>query len=543
MTGAAPEPAPPPPTRAARRAWTLLLALAALATLGYLFGASQRVPYPYELAWMEGAMADHAARVADSLPLYTAPSADHVSFLYSPLFFWLGGLCIRTGLDGLLALRLLALGFTFACAALIGVWVRRDTGRTAPGLVAAGLFVGAYGWLWWWFDLARNDTLFVFLCLATVWQLLHGGRRRWLWAGLCACLALLAKQSTLMWLPLVGLAALCHDWRTALRFGLVATVSMALSLGALHLTSDGWSTFFVFEMPRHHGWIPEHERAFWSRDLLPVLPLLGLSALGVARRWRHERGHALVLLAFAVGGLLASWFSRMHVGGFDNVLLYGYAAACVLGPIAVARLPRGAPQFAGLAVLGLQFAALGWVAFAREPARTLLPSAGHRHAHDQLQAFVARQDGPVWLLGHGWLARRTEHQANGGVGAHAQAIFDLVMLLPAGDLSALQHEDRVAHLSARARTALSSLRDDVARALAERRYAAIVLDAATEKSFGTSLFEHPHLFGGALAGADGERDTADDPYVRAPGWLVDDPDAITSSIGLDLRFPYALQRR
>ena len=62
-------------------------------------------------------------------------------------------------------------------------WVKRETGKVLPGLVAIGLFFAGYGWLAWWYDLARNDTLFVFLCLATSYQLRYGGNWRWLWVG------------------------------------------------------------------------------------------------------------------------------------------------------------------------------------------------------------------------------------------------------------------------------------------------------------------------------------------------------------------------
>ena len=46
--------------------------------------------------------------------------------------------------------------------------------------VAVGLFFAGYGWLAWWYDLARNDALFVFLALAAAYVLRHGGDRRWL---------------------------------------------------------------------------------------------------------------------------------------------------------------------------------------------------------------------------------------------------------------------------------------------------------------------------------------------------------------------------
>lgn len=539
---------PAPTNDAAARAplhpiWWLLLAAALIATGVFLFASLQRVFYPHELEWMEGAMAEHAARVADGLPLYCEPSAEHVPFLYAPLLFWLGALGITFGLDGMLALRLVAFVFTVASAALIGHWVRKDGGdRVVPGVVASGTFLAGYGWLAWWFDLARNDSLFVFLCLATTFTLLRGGRRAWLWAGLLACLALLAKQSALMWLPAMGVGALCWDWRKALRFGLVAAASMALAIGAMHVSSDGWSTFYLFEMPRYHGWNVEYKTLFWTHDMPSIAPLLLLGLVGFVHRVRSEPRQALLLAAFGCGGLIASWLSRLHAGGFDNVTMYAFAAAAVLGPLAVARLPRGPLQVTGLVLLALQFALLAWQAARRHPQISLLPSAEHRRAHDQLRTYVAAQDGPVWLPGHGYIGYR----AGKGGSAHGQAIFDLLQVLPPGplgfDLQALSRIETLTHLPERARTALRAFRDDVDDALQNRRFAAIVLDAPSELSPGTAAFEHPDLFGTALAGPDLVPGNADDPYVRSSEPDIDERDAIRPLVGYDVRRLYSWQR-
>ena len=380
--------------------WWPLVAAAVAATCGFGFAVAQRIGYPHELEWMEGALADHAARVADGLPLYCAPGPEHVPFLYAPLLFWLGGLGMALGLDGVLALRLVALASSLGVAALVGHWVRVETGRVLPGLAAVGLWFAGYGWLAWWYDLARNDCLFVVLVLLAGFLLRHGGRRGWFLGGLVAAAALLAKQSALMWLPAIFVGALCRDWRDAVRFGLTAVSGCAVAVGAMHLASDGWSTFYLFEMPRHHGWVGDRKLGFWTEDVVPMLPLVALGVAGFAARWRRgRRGDALFLAAVGAGGLLTSWISRLHVGGFANALIYGSAAACVRGPVAAAEGPRWLRVAGPLVLLG-QFAWLAHEAWQRGAA-TLLPSEAHRRAHEELRAFVAAQPGPVWITAHG----------------------------------------------------------------------------------------------------------------------------------------------
>lgn len=504
--------------------WWPVLACAAAAVALFAWAVAQRLPYPFELEWMEGAMVDHASRIADGLPLYTAPGPEHVPFLYAPLLFWLGGLAMKVGVPGLLALRLIALGGTVGSALLIGHWVRRETGRSVAGLSAVGLFIAGYGWLAWWYDLARNDTLFVFFCLACGYQLRHGTQRQWLWAALLATGALLAKQSAVMWLPAVGVGALLVDWRTALRFGVATAVASGIALGWLHLASDGWSTFYLFEMPRHHGLDGSRKLGFWTQDVVPMLPLLVLGLAGFVAQWRAgQRANALYLAAFGSGALLTSWFSRLHVGGFDNVMMYGFAGACVLGPIAAANTGR-VLRLAGPVLLLVQFAWLGQIAWARGTA-TLLPSPAHRHAHEQLAAFTAAQPGPVWIPGHGGISYR----AGKGTGAHGQAIFDVLQALPKlpdgmFDLSALTDRSKLAGLPKRIQEAIASLLDRTNAALRERHFAAIVID---EVGAGAFLA----VFAQGLAA---------DTYERRPGSLLDEPGAIAPLLGYDVHSPYVL---
>lgn len=518
-------PAAAPQSEPTSPLWWVLLLLAVAAAGTFLIAACQRVFYPHELEWMEGALADHAARVADGLPLYCEPQAEHVPFLYAPLLFWLGGLGMKFGLDGIVALRLIAVMFSIGSAMLIGQWVRKETGRLVPGLVAAGMFFAGYGWLAWWYDLARNDSLFVFLCLAATYQLRHGGKLQWLWAGLLAALALLAKQSTLMWLPAVGVGALIRNWRVAMRFGLVSVATMAASLGLLHLLSDGWSTFYLFEMPQHHGWVGDRKLGFWIDDMLPVYPLLLLGLAGFVQGVRASSGTWLYLAAFGSGGLACSWMSRMHVGGFDNVMMYGFASACVLGPIAACH-PSKAMRIGGPVLLLLQFAWLGQQAWHRDPGTTLFPPEAHRKGHDQLQAVVEAQDGPVWIPAHGHIAYR----AGKGTGAHGQAIFDVMQMLPKlengmFDFSALADPKKLEHLSERGRNALAALMTNTVQALREKRFAAILIDKVGANPFAS-------LFAAGMGG-----------YRRQPGFVIDEPTAIKPLLGYDAHSPYMFVRK
>ena len=528
--------ADPPWLAASHRAsWWLLLGVAGVAAAGFVFAVTQRLVYPHDLEWMEGALADQAWRVANGLPLYVEPGPEYVPLLYAPLLSWLGALGILAGLDGIFALRLVAVLSTAACAAVIARWVRIETQRALPGAVAAGVFVAGYGWLAWWYDLARTDSLFVAGCLSAAFVLRHGSGRRWLLAAGLATAAVLAKQTAVVWLLLVGAGVLGQDWRTALRYLAAWGGAVSIAGGALHLASDGWSTFYLLTMPAHHGVGSDRGLAFWTEDLVPVYPLLLLAAFLLVSHCRHRRWRdALPLAGFVAGGLAASWLSRLHLGGFDNVMMYGLAGLAVVGPISAAS---PALRQVGPLLLLVQFGLFANAAYQRDPTRTLLPSSAHRRAHDELAAFVAAQTGPVWLLSHGYVGVRAQR----GSGAHGQAMLDVFGMLPPDahgipDFTALVERGKLATLLPRARLALTGLVDDTIAALRERRYAALVFEGVAEQAFVS-------IFGAGLAGDDGRLGTADDTYLRQEQPLLTEPTALQALVGCAVHSPQAWLRR
>jgi hypothetical protein len=239
------------------------------------------------------------------------------------------------------------------------------------------------------------------------------------------------------------------------------------------------------------------------------------------------------MAAVGSGGLVTSWLSRLHVGGFDNVMIYGFAAACVLAPAAcVRRWHAGVP-----ALLLAQFVVFAGFAVVRAPGRTALPSEAHRRAHADLAAWVAARPGDVLIPAHGAISARAGKRP----GAHGQAIFDLLQVLPklpTGmlDVGVLMDPTRLATLPGKAPAALASFRDSVVDALQDQRYAAIVLDQQIGSAFEL-------LFALGLAGPDGLPGTDDDLYRRRDEPLLREPAALCPLVGYEVHSPYVLEAR
>ena len=522
------------PSVGERLVWAATLLLAVGAAAVFVFGVVYRLAYPHELEWMEGAIADQATRVVDGLPLYTAPGPDYVPFLYPPLQPWLGAVGILMGLDALLALRLVAVLATLVGAGTIFGWVRRETASVRHGVAAAGVFLAGHGWLAWWYDLARNDTLCVAGVLATGALLRSSCAWRWLWAALAATVAVLAKQTAFVWLLGMAVGAFALDRRVAWRFLAGFLVTTGAVLGVMHVASNGWSTFFLWTLPGQHGFVDDRWVGFWTEDMVPLVPLAALAGAGVvAMGCRGRVRDGCFFAAVAGGGLVASWLSRLHVGGFDNVLMYGFVGLTVVGVIGGSALAwsRAVPL-----LLGVQFVLLG-LAACRRDAGSFLPPSAHARAHGELAAFVAAQPGPVWLLAHGYISTR----AGRGSWAHGQALLDVLQLLPktpdgTPDFLAVVDRRRLDVLPPRHREAVTGLLDGTVQALRERRFAAIVLEGVVEQAF-------VGIFGAGLTGDDGRLGTDDDPYVPDPAPLLSEPTALRALVGTTVHSPRAYRRR
>ncbi len=167
-----------PPRLSVENIGTAVLLLVSLAaSFAYLRLGLARVFYPYALDLVEEGMVMQAWRVAQGLPVFVSPNAEFVPQVYMPLFTWLGGLLLRLTGFGFWPLRLLSFLSVVGTAVLIFYVGWRESGSKTAAFVGSGLFLGGYRLVGGWYDLARVDALFAFLCLAGLALLVYGRKR------------------------------------------------------------------------------------------------------------------------------------------------------------------------------------------------------------------------------------------------------------------------------------------------------------------------------------------------------------------------------
>ncbi len=421
---------PPDPTGQPRPAFvSVLVCVAGAAPIAaYLWVALHRVGYPFELDWMEGGSVELAARVAAGHSLYAAPSIAFVGWTYPPLYYWVAAAVTKLTGMGFLPLRVVSIAASLGSMVILARIVIRETGDRIAGLVAAGLFAATFRISGAWFDTGRVDSLFLTLTLvALAWGRWARGWRGGAAFGVLAFLAFFTKQTALFaLLPALGYLVIARR-RVGITALLTLLVLLVASTALLDAATDGWYRYYVFSELTQQPWVRQEWVGFWINDILhwqwPLVMLVIAGGVALARRGEPRAGlrfPALYYVAAAAGLVGAAWVSRLHTGGYANVLMPAYAAIALLVGLVYARLHDGRHGRIAPALLAVTIALqLGLLVY---PIDAQIPTAGDRAAGNQLIARLRALPGPVIVLRHPWYATL----AGKGTFAQEEAIGDVL---------------------------------------------------------------------------------------------------------------------
>ncbi|MGH9868017.1 MAG: hypothetical protein ACREAA_07640 [Candidatus Polarisedimenticolia bacterium] len=387
----------------------------------YIAVALARITFPYELEWMEGGAVDHTRRLLAGQPLYVRPSLEFVPYVYPPLYFEVCALVGRATGAGFATMRAVSFAASLGCLLLLFLMARRETGSRA-----AGLFAATYRLSGAWLDLARVDSLFLMLALASAY-VLRGGDGVWRCAaaGALMCLSFLTKQpAVLVAIPLALQEFLRRRGVARLAFLVAFAAPAAGAVALLNAHSDGWFGYYLLDLPRQHTLESHLILGFWSQDIARHLPIAaGMAAVWLAARRRAAGGTSRLFVSCLAAGLMAaSWTGRVHAGGYDNVLLPACAGLALLFGLSAHAFayPAGGAGEGRAALVSLlcsiQLLMLVYNPMAQIPTRADV-LAGGRLVH-----WMRQIPGDVYLPMHGYLPAL----AGKPTWAHAQAIDDVL---------------------------------------------------------------------------------------------------------------------
>ncbi len=348
-----------PPAAASWRRWVTwshALAFAPLIVGGvhvafFMLVVIRRFLFPVELEWMSGGVADHVERVMAGQPIYVAPSASFVPYVYPPLHYWLTAIVARA-MPIMSAGRLVSVIATVIAALAVFRATRALGKSTYWALVATSLFFGAYSLTGYWYDLDRSDSLVIaMLGVAFVIALEREGALASVVVGALLGGALFAKQPASVFLIAAVLAMiLARRPRVAAAIAAGGALVLVPGVAILNAKTDGWFWYYCVKMPAAHGVRSELASLFFVVDggkgfalfmatIAVLLAFAGTVVAALRRRVAIDRTEAL-FGAFVAAGLFTSATSRMHIGGYVNVLVFLTTFGAIAFGVGASRLAK-----------------------------------------------------------------------------------------------------------------------------------------------------------------------------------------------------------
>jgi hypothetical protein len=338
--------------------WLLpLTGLAYLAGLTLWLGLSG-LTFPYQLDYGEGFLLHFVRAWSQGQPIYKAAEGyPYILANYPPL-----SILLALALTPLLGItytagRIWTLLAIFALAAIIGAWVKQESGRWLPAVIVSLAFVGS-PYIYHWAPLFRVDLVGLALTLGglyAVWRSREVERPAWLWAAAVLFVAALYTKQSFLFAPAAALLYLFFfvDPRWAIRLGLaMALLGGGLFLLVNTLTSGGFWFGLVASNVNPFLWAE-----FWKQqaDFFGTFALLALLATWylfdkfvLERRAPPAEGASVrdrvtPLDFYLLAALASLWFAG-KAGAWENYFFEALAALALCAGLGLARWERRQPR-------------------------------------------------------------------------------------------------------------------------------------------------------------------------------------------------------
>jgi len=388
-----------------------LLALAYL--LVFILLAWLRARYPFELEWVEGGLLDEMIWILQGRRVYGEPGLSLLPFTYNPVYFYLSAGLMKLLGVGFFAPRLISILAVFGTFLLIYRLVSADAGHPMPGLAAVGLYAASFRFSGAWMDLAKTDSLFIFVLLLAFWVSRRSSRLAgFVTSGLLFALAYYTKQLTLYVVLIFGALSMLESRGRRWVQWLAAGSAGLLVFWLLDTSNQGWYSFFSLDILAYHARVPDIWY-FWRKVLGAYWPALALAAgylLAALARLPQvalRPAHIWHNLSLAAALILAAWSIFFKVWVYDNAFMPACLGLALLAGWGIGQImkrvaanPSGGQNAwvtsGGWLLVILQF---GWLYY---PPLAQLPSSADRAAAGRFVTRLENLPGEVFIFQHGF---------------------------------------------------------------------------------------------------------------------------------------------
>ena len=338
----------------------IVFAISLIPFILYIYIVAQRVGFPFDVEWAEGAAVNQVNQILSGNKLYEKPTINFSPLVYTPFYYYVSAAVALLTKNVLFALRLVSVVSSFGSVAIIYWLVKRETGNNFAGWLSGILFLACFELSNGFFDLARVDSFYILITLLILAAIVTGKERVNLVAsGILVAIAFFTKQSALIvFFPLV-IYFVYFDYKKMWLFIITAVIGIVIPVLFINSNSNGWFGYYIFLLPKEHGYSIIDAINFWVGDTLRPLGIaLGFLLLNfLPKITRHgkdanqvkdadpkdknnnyitaifdvasTRSNTIYLL-FVVGAFLAAWITRSSNGGGSNNSMSAYAAMALM---------------------------------------------------------------------------------------------------------------------------------------------------------------------------------------------------------------------
>ncbi len=297
-----------------------------------LFVIFSRINYRYDLEWMEGASLLQAYRISMGQRLYLQPSLEYIPLIYPPLYFYLSAILVKIIGISFLPLRIVSFASTLGCFLIIYYAVKDKTDSALIGFVAAGSFAATFRLGGAWFDIARVDMLFIFLCLAAVYFLGKHSIKDSIVAGILFSLAFLTKQTAISIFAVMALSTFILFRKQTIPFVGSFIILTLFAYVYFNVSTNGWYQYYILTLPGSYQirWSSLLSTLQTGFEVEAVIILIGYIPLLLnIRKLIQDKLHQHYYFA-SVGFIGTSVLARINHGAYDNTLVPAYASIAIL---------------------------------------------------------------------------------------------------------------------------------------------------------------------------------------------------------------------
>jgi hypothetical protein len=407
----------------------LVIGVGLVYVLIFVFAATKRLFYPFEVEWNEGAILDHAIRLLNGKPIYTAPSLTFAPFVYTPLYYWIIALVMKVGGIGLWAGRAISIASTLATAYLIGRIVQRETTSRFLVISSVALYIAFYRATGFFYDIVRMDALAVLLAIAAIYSALYL-RHGEILSAVFIVLAYITKQQMIAVWPALAFWFILIDRRRAITFCTISVSLLVAQYFVLNWLTDGWYRFYTTTIPgvkasKLFSWndaLQFFPQQFFGTFAVTTVVILVYATLRITTLIKTKDRTVAILLCWVLT-IFSGAISLGNSGGYVNVLMPMTALTAMLLPIAshifghdlLKRPSVVAP------ILLATFVSLFYNPFQQ---RVLVPCKGDEITGNKVIASLSAISGDVWIPFHGYLSRLSGKQPH----IHFMAMNDALIV-------------------------------------------------------------------------------------------------------------------